>query len=68
MLIFYGVLLYSKAVFELIFDCEIGSDAGGGRNLGPARDNGINQAAEKGDAASLPALQEESKKTSLSAR
>ncbi|KAG8642219.1 hypothetical protein MANES_12G063603v8 [Manihot esculenta] len=42
-------------------------DAGGGRNLGPARDNGTNQAAEKGDAASLPALQEESKKTSLSA-
>ncbi|XP_021632548.1 GBF-interacting protein 1-like isoform X3 [Manihot esculenta] len=33
-------------------------DAGGGRNTGPARDNGTNQAAEKGDGNSLPAPQE----------
>ncbi|KAJ9176759.1 hypothetical protein P3X46_012039 [Hevea brasiliensis] len=42
-------------------------DASGGRNLGLARDNGANQAAEKGDGTSMPALQEESKETSLSA-
>lgn len=42
-------------------------DAGGGRNSGPARDNGTNQAAEKGDGTSLPASQEKSKETSPSA-
>ncbi|XP_012081521.1 GBF-interacting protein 1 isoform X2 [Jatropha curcas] len=42
-------------------------DAGGGRNSGSARDNGINQAVEKGDGTYLPVSQEKSKETSPSA-
>lgn len=41
------------------------SDAGGGRNPGPGKENGVNQAIEKGGSLSMPTSQETKNKEKI---